>query len=130
MSNANRKAKGTTMADTKLRKAEKRLAEVGQQLQATNISLMNMRQMYEGAITEKNALKNRMVRAEMLVTAFAAQARGGQARLKAKTLEGLNDYAGFDLTDDDGDLLVTPISLDDVEAMEAETDLAEAEDDE
>ena len=111
----------------RLRAAQQNLARVAEQLQATNLSLANMRQMYEATVGEKQAFKNRMVRAEMLVTAMALQGKLKGGVIKKATLEQLKQYGGFDLQDADGDLIVTPISIESIEELQAEFEESEDE---
>lgn len=119
MSNRNRKAKATTFADKKLAKVEKKNAELQQQLQATNMSLMNMRQMYEGAVTEKQGLRAQLARTTQILTGLIIQAKKQKLVLKADTFPKLQEFAGFEpVADEDGNLILTPISADMMEEME------------
>lgn len=100
------------------------VAQLNEQLRATNYSLMNMRQMYEGAITEKNALKAEVFRANQIITALAIQARGKTLKIKEATFGKLAEFVGFSPeADDEGNLIITPISVEDVqEDIEEEDD--------
>ena len=129
MANRNTKAKGTTLVDKKLAKANERIAQLTQQLQGTNMSLMNMRQMYEGAITEKNAFRAQMLRGNSLVTALIIQARGRKLTIKEATFKKLAEYAGFDpVADAEGNLTLTLITLEDMEMMEDEIEAFDEQD--
>ncbi len=116
------KAKGTMMVDVKLRKAQKRIEELTEQASQASMSVLNLRQMYEGAIQEKTVLTARLNNLSSMLTAVVSQGRGKFVRIKEKTLEDVSKYAGIDTKADDGDLILTVLTVEQVEEMQDEID--------
>jgi hypothetical protein len=120
MSNVNRQAKGTTMLDKKLAKAQERNINLEQQLQSARMQILNFRQMYEAAIQERQGIQMALGRTQQILIGLILQSKGGKAVLREKTFAKLAEYAGYDTEVDGEDLILTPVSVSDVEDMEAE----------
>lgn len=128
MSNRNRQAKPTGMTDKKLEKAKQRITQLEQQVASARMSILNMRQMYEAAVQEKQGIRAQLERSTQIIVALAIQGRGNKAVLKEKTFAKLSEFQGYDQTVDGGDLVITAISAGDYEDMKANLE-EETEDD-
>ena len=120
MANRNSKAKGTTMVDVKLKKANEKITVLAQQLAQSNMGLLNMRQMYEGATQEKMALQQRLASIERMLVALVIQSRGKKATIKEATLAKLSNFAGINTSAEGEDLLLTAVSVEQMEEMQAD----------
>ena len=120
MANRNSKAKGTTMVDVKLKKANEKITNLQQQLAQSNMGLLNMRQMYEGATQEKMALQQRLASIERMLVALVIQGRGKKATIKEATLAKLSNFAGINTSAEGEDLLLTAVSVEQLEEMQAD----------
>jgi len=118
------------MLDVKLRKAQKKIVELSQQLQQAQMGVLNMRQMYEGVVGEKQSLQHQLQRANSLVLAAVVNARGKTLTIKEATFNKLGEFAGVDTKDDNGNLILTALTVADIEAMqeEIEQQMVEQED--
>ncbi len=99
------RAKTTTTVDVKLRKALAKIVKLEQDLSQASMGVLNMRQMYEGAVQEKMGLEAHVARMSTMLTGVLQQTRGKSVTLKKKTLERSGDYVGVQ-ADVDGDDLV------------------------
>ena len=102
------KAKTTTMVDVKLRKAVARIEQLERDLSQASMGVLNMRQMYEGAVQEKMGLQSQLTSMHRMLTGMLIQTRGKKLTIKARTLERIGDYAGVH-TDVDGDDLIVSL---------------------
>lgn len=119
MSNRNRKATGgSTFADKQRKKAEAKVANLQEQVRAARMSLMNMRQMYEGVVQEKQALQQQLQQMTQIITGAAVQSRKNQLVLKKATFDKLAEFVGYEIEQDDGNLIITAVTQDDVEIEE------------
>ena len=105
---------------------KKRIQELMAENSQLRMSVLNMRQMYEGTTQEKMQLQSQLGNLQHMLTAAVSQGRGKSLRLKAKTLENVGDYAGLDTKVEDDDLILTALTVEQVEGMQA--DLEEAAD--
>ena len=112
------------MVDVKLRKAKKKIEELQGEAAQLRMSILNIRQMYEGSIGEKTVLQNRLTNIEQLLTAAVVSSRGKTLTIKEKTFGTLTDFAGIDTKDVDGNLVLTALTVAEVEAMQDEIDEA------
>ncbi len=108
------------MRDERLIKAKKRIDELNAKLSESSMSILNLRQMFEGATQEKMMLTNQLQNAQSMLTALVAQGRGKSVRIKAKSIENINKYAGLDSKDDDGDLVLTALTVEQVQEMQGD----------
>lgn len=114
------KAKNT---DGKLIKKQKaRIKELVEENGQLRMSVLNIRQMYEGMVGEKVMLRNQLQRANQILVAATVQARGKTITVKEKVLAGLEKYAGVDTKEVDGDLIITALTKADMEKMLEELD--------
>ncbi len=117
------KAKHTDMMSKRWKKAKAQVEDLEGQAAQLRMSILNIRQMYEGSIGEKTVLQNRLANVEQLLTAVVVNGRGKSVTLKEKTLKGLDQYAGIDTkAQDDGSLILTALTIAEVEAMQDEID--------
>ena len=100
----------------------KLLSEENSQLR---MSVLNMRQMFEGATQEKLGLQSQVQNLQNMLTAAVVQGRGHSIKIKAKAIESVDQYAGLDSKVEDGDLILTALSAEQVEEMQI--DLGEDE---
>ncbi len=105
------------MVDVRLRKAIARIEELTEQASQSAMGILNMRQMYEGAVQEKMGLESQVTSMHTMLTGVLHQARGKKITIKKKTLECIGDYAGVQ-TDVDGDDLVLTLVTKEVDEME------------
>lgn len=108
-----------------LHKRQVRIAELMEENKGLRLSIMNIRQMYEGSIGEKQSILLQLTNVQHLLVGAALTGRGNSITIKEKTLASLGEYAGVDTKDVDGDLVITALTLTEVEAMQA--DLEEEE---
>lgn len=121
MSNRNRKATGgSSFQDKKLKNAEKTIENLQEQVRAARMSVLNQRQMVEAANQENDILTSRLDQAVQIITAATLQERKNRLVLKEATFSELAEYVGYDLDDDDGDLIITPVHRSELEKEEEE----------
>lgn len=129
--NRNRKVSGdTTMQGKKLKKALARIEELTQQSQQASMGLLNMRQMYEGAVQEKQQMTAQINNLQTMLTALVIQGRGKKVTIKAASFAKVSEVAGLDTKlNDNEDLIISSLTHEDVEAMQddLEEDEVEAE---
>ena len=118
------KAKHTDMATKRLKKAKEKIEQLTGEAAQLRMSILNIRQMYEGSIGEKTVLQNRLTNIEQLLTAAVVSSRGKTLTIKEKTFGTLTDFAGIDTKDVDGNLVLTALTVAEVEAMQDEIDEA------
>ena len=116
------KAKGTTLVDTKLRKAKKRIEELQAESTQLRMSVVNMRQMYDSSIGEKNQLQALLENTNQILVAAVAGSRGKTITIKKKVIDNIANFAGLDTKDADGDLVLTALTVAEVQAMQDEID--------
>jgi hypothetical protein len=116
MSNRNRKAKKTTSVDKQLTRAQERIKLLGEQVNAARMSTLNIRQMYEKVQQENQALQRQLDNATQIITGVVLQERNNRLVLKAKTFHLLDEFVGFKTLAEDGNLIVTPVHVKDLEA--------------
>ncbi len=116
------KAKKTTMADVKLRKAQDAVASLTEQLSQASMGILNMRQMYEGATQEKLVLQSQLQSTSNMLVGILHQTRGKSITLKKATFEKIRGYAGLDTKEDNGKLILTLVTVEEAEEMEEEID--------
>ena len=105
------------MVDVKLRKALTQIGQLTEEVRQASMGILNMRQMYEGAVQEKMGLESQVTSMHTMLTGVLHQARGKKITIKKKTLERIGDYAGVQ-TDVDGDDLVLSLVTREVDEME------------
>lgn len=110
MSNRNRKAKSTTVEGKKLSKALQKIGNLEEQLRASQFQVLNLRNMYEGAVVEKQAIQNQLSRLSQMLVGAVIQARGKKLTLRESTIAKIADYAGVDTAEDDGNLVIFAVS--------------------
>lgn len=120
MSNVNSKAKPQTMDGKKLRKAEVEIVQLRQQLAQASMGILNMRQMYEGAVQTKLGLEAQLQRTNQMLVAAVSQSRGGKLVIKEATFVKLDKYAGLDTKVDDGALILSVLTNEQVAEMQAD----------
>jgi uncharacterized protein YlxW (UPF0749 family) len=118
------KAKHTDMATKRWKKAKAQVEELQAEAGQLRMSVLNIRQMYEGSIGEKNALQAQLANANQLLVAAVVAGRGKKITIKKSVFEQLSDYAGVDTKEVDGDLVISALTVADIEAMQAEIDEA------
>jgi uncharacterized protein YlxW (UPF0749 family) len=118
------KAKHTDMATKRWKKAKAQVEELQAEAGQLRMSVLNIRQMYEGSIGEKNALQAQLANANQLLVAAVVAGRGKKITIKKSVFEKLSDYAGVDTKEVDGDLVISALTVADIEAMQAEIDEA------
>lgn len=118
------KAKATSMVDVKLKKCIAKGEKLQEENSQLRMSVLNIRQMYEGSIGEKNQLNAQLQNANQILMGVVVGARGKTITIKAKVLTQLGEYAGIDTKDVDGDLTLTALTVAEIEAMQAEIDEA------
>jgi hypothetical protein len=129
MSNRNRQATGgSTLADKKLKRVQEQVSGLQEQLRAAQFQVLNMRQMYEGAVQEKLGLQNQLQRTTTMLIGAVVQSRGKTLTLKEATLGKLNGYAGIDTQASDGNLVLRAISVEELQAMQEDIDEVADED--
>ena len=107
---------------------QKRIQELQAENSQLRMSVLNMRQMYEGATQEKMQLQAQLGNLQTMLTATVSQSRGKTLRIKAKAIENVGDYAGLDTKVDDGDLILTALTVEQAEEMQADIEEATQED--
>ena len=112
------------MADGRLRKARERVEELTAQASQSAMSILNLRQMYEGAIQEKTILQSQLANLQGMLTALVSQGRGKSVTIKEKSLANVSRYAGIDTKAADGNLVLTALTVEAVQAMQEEIDAA------
>ena len=106
------------MRDERLIKAKKRIEELTANASELSMSVLNLRQMYEGATQEKLVLNQQLSNTQSMLTALVVQGRGKSVRIKAKSIENLDKYGGLDSKDEDGDLILTALTVEQVQEMQ------------
>ena len=115
------KAKHTDRVTKKLKKAEERIEQLVAEGNQLSMSILNIRQMYEGCVGEKAGLSMQVTNVSHLLVGAALTGRGKSLTIKAKTLESLGDYAGVDTKAlENGDLVVTALTHEEIAAMREE----------
>lgn len=118
------------MAVTKIDKMQNRIDQLTQTNSELSMSVMNMRQMYEGQVQEKQILSGQVASMQSMLTAVIFQARGKSVTIRAKTMEKLEDYAGIS-TNQEGDTVVLALlTAEELAEQQQEFDDAEEEDSE
>lgn len=120
MSNRNRKAKPTGFQAKKNKKLQEEIENLQEQVRAARMSVLNQRQMVEAANQDRDLLQSRLDQAVQVITAAALQSRKNRLVIKEATFSELAEFVGYDLADEDGDLIVTPVSRSDLETQEEE----------
>lgn len=116
------KAKNT---DGKLiKKQKKRIDELIAESQQLRMSILNIRQMYEGSIGEKTQLLNQLRSTNQILVSAVVGARGKTITVAAKVLDTIDKYAGIDTKSVDGNLILTAITMVEAEKMQEEIDEA------
>lgn len=110
------------MVDKKLAKAQARIEELVAQGSQQAMSILNMRQMFEGVTQEKMVLQGQVQNLQNMLMGVVVQARGKHVTIKEKTFENIGKYAGIDTKLDDGDLVITALTVEQVEEMQADID--------
>lgn len=105
---------------------QRRINELTAENSQLRMSVLNMRQMYEGAVQEKLQLQGQVGNLENMLTAAVVNGRGNSLRIKQKAIESVGDFAGLDSKVEDDDLILTALTVEEVEGMQA--DLQEAAD--
>lgn len=108
------------MLDKKLAKAQARIEELVAQGSQQALSILNMRQMFEGATQEKMILQGQVQNLENMLMGVIVQARGKRMVIREKTFEKISEYAGIDTKVEDGDLTLTALTVTQVEEMQAD----------
>ncbi len=116
----NRKAKGFSSPADK-----KRIQDLGQENSQLRMSVLNLRQMYEASVGEKQQLQATIANLQNMLTGAVVNGRGKSIRIKAKSLESLDQYAGLDSKVEDGDLILTALTVEQVEGMQADLGIDE-----
>jgi hypothetical protein len=117
MSNANRKVKPQTTDGKNLQKANALIKELQLQLSQTRMSVLNMRQMYEGAVQEKIAASQQHGAVSRMLTAAIIQNRGKKLTIKESTFDQLDKYAGIDTKVEGGDLQLFAVTKEEMAGM-------------
>ena len=104
---------------------ERKIQELQGENSQLRMSVLNMRQMFEGATQEKLGLQSQVQNLQNMLTAAVVQGRGHSIKIKAKAIESVGNYAGLDSKVEDGDLILTALSAEQVEEMQI--DLGEDE---
>ena len=104
---------------------ERKIQELQGENSQLRMSVLNMRQMFEGATQEKLGLQSQVQNLQNMLTAAVVQGRGHSIKIKAKAIESVDQYAGLDSKVEDGDLILTALSAEQVEEMQI--DLGEDE---
>ena len=110
------------MVSKKLKKAQAKVEQLTAEASQLRLSILNIRQMYEGCVGEKQQLTNQLGSANRLLVAAVAGSRGKSITVKAKVFETLDTFAGVDTKEADGDLVLTALTVAEVEAMQEEID--------
>lgn len=106
----------------RLKKARVQIEELKGQLSQSSMGLLNMRQMYEGAIQEKQQLQAQARNLETMLIAAVSQSRGKTLTLKKKSLENIQKFAGLDTKVEDGDLILSALTVEEVQALQEDLD--------
>jgi uncharacterized protein YlxW (UPF0749 family) len=112
------------MATKRWKKAKAQVEELQAEAGQLRMSILNIRQMYEGSIGEKNQLQAQLQNANQLLVAAVVAGRGKKITIKKSVFEQLSDYAGVDTKEVDGDLVISALTVADIEAMQADIDEA------
>ena len=111
------------MVTKKLRKAVEQIEKLKEENRLLSMSILNIRQMYEGSIGEKQGLQMQLNNVQQLLTACVVSARGKKLVIKEKVLSSLGDYAGIDTkADEDGNLTIMALTIAEVAAMQEDID--------
>ncbi len=110
------------MATTKIKKMQKRIDELVTQGSQLSMSILNMRQMYEGSIQEKQAITGQLNNMQAMMTATIHQARGKTIKIKAATLEKIEDYGGIVPTQDGENIVLTLLTREELAAKQNDFD--------
>ncbi len=117
----NKKAKGfRSPADIK------RIKELAAENSELRMSILNMRQMYEGAIQEKMQFQGQANNLQQMLTAAVIGTRGKTLKISKKAIDSVGDYGGLDSMVVDDNLHLTALTYEQIEEMQA--DLEEAAD--
>ena len=112
------------MVTKKLRKAVEQIEKLKEENRLLSMSVLNIRQMYEGSIGEKQGLQFQLNNVQQLLTACVVSSnRAKKLVLKEKVLSSLGDYAGIDTkADEDGNLTIMALTIAEVAAMQEDID--------
>jgi len=100
----NQKAKG--FVD---HKSQARINELTAENSQLRMSVLNMRQLYEGVVQEKVQLQAMLENAQRMLAAAVVNGRGKSIRIKKKAIETVHEYAGLQADEVDGDLVLTAV---------------------
>lgn len=98
------------MATTKIKKMQKRIDELTAQASQSAMSVLNMRQMFEGVTQEKLAITGQLNNMQAMLTATIHQSRGKTIKIKAATLEKIDTYGGITPTQAGEDIILTLVT--------------------
>lgn len=122
------KAKNT---DAKvITRLKERVAVMTEENAQLRMSVLNIRQMYESVVGEKHMLNGQLGTANQILMAAVVSSKGQTMTVKAKHLANLDDYAGIDTKDQNGDLVLTALTVAEVAAMEESFEVYLEEDEE
>lgn len=90
-------------------KAHNRIKELSTENSQLRMSVLNLRQLYEGAVQEKMQLQGQAENAQRMLTAAVVNGRGKSLRIKKKAIETVHEYAGLQADEVGGDLVLTAV---------------------
>lgn len=102
------------MVNKKNTNLEQQVAQATVRIQELGMNVLNLRQMYEGVVQEKQALRNELLRAQFLLTALVVRSNMGKVTIFKATLDRLVDFLGVNIEESDGNVVLTAIRLDEI----------------
>ena len=112
----------TDMVSVKLKKANVKLDKLTQENHDLRMSILNIRHMYEGAIGERDMMGGRVAAIESMLVAVVTNTDAKKVIISKATFENLDKYAGVDSVSVDDTLILTALTVEEVEQLQSEID--------